>query len=284
MYLSRRLFQAVTAAQRKSRILELRKTSGYSLGQSKKALDANDYDVAASVKWLGKQARKEGWTKMKALSGRKAVEGYVAVAQTTDRLALYEINCETDFVAKTDGFRGLVQSIGKQILSSDQVDQKTCDELIAKEVFGLRENLRLARSKTYIKAEGVHYGVYVHNPTDFEDGIQGGRFGVVVKGTLSENSNPETLNLVAQHIMAANPKKIGKWNESEFDRLKCADDITDEERKAKTFQKINAEEARLLYQEHMMLSEYCVGKFLKDDGARVTDFARFQLGETAKAE
>ena len=61
------ILRQITAAQRKTAIMELRKSTGYSLGQSQKALKANNYDIDASIKWLAKQAKKEGWTKMKAL-------------------------------------------------------------------------------------------------------------------------------------------------------------------------------------------------------------------------
>jgi len=277
------VLRQITAAQRKSAIMELRKSSGFSLGQSQKALKANNYDIEASVKWLTKQAKKEGWTKMKALSGRKAVEGYCVVTEDANNLVIFELNCETDFVARTDGFSELVSEVGNHLLLSGDrdVNSEATKEIIAKKVYTIRENIQLPRIRVFEKKEGVSYGVHVHNPVEISGNTQGGRFAVVVKGE-SGKSGDTILNQVAQHIMASKPSKIGKWKPEEFNKLKIADEITDEEKQAKTFTKINPDETRLLYQEHCTQGVYTVGRYLHEDGAKISDYVRFQLGETNK--
>jgi len=278
-----RICRQITAAQRKSAIMELRKSTGYSLGQSKKALEANEYNIESSVKWLAKQAKKEGWTKMKALSGRKAVEGYCSIAQNDTHLVIFEVNCETDFVARTEGFTELVDEISSHLLCSLETnpEAESTKEIIAKKVFSIRENLQLPRIKIFEKKEGIQYGVHVHNPVQIGGSTQGGRFAVVVKGEVGA-SGVSVLDQVAQHIMASKPSKIGKWKPEEFNKLKIADEITDEEKKAKAFGKINPDETRLLYQEHCTQGVYTVGHYLHQDGAKISDFVRFQLGETNK--
>lgn len=111
--------------------------------------------------------------------------------------------------------------------------------------------------------------------------IQGGRFAVVVKGEAGK-SGDSVLNQVAQHIMASNPTKMGKWKPDEFKKLKTADDITDEEKAAKQFMKINPDETRLFYQEHCTQGVFTVGNYLVEDGAKISEYVRFQLGETNK--
>jgi elongation factor Ts len=277
------ILRQVTAAQRKSAIMELRKTSGFSLGQSQKALKANNYNIDDSMKWLTKQAKKEGWTKMKALAGRKAVEGYCCVSQNEESLVLFELNCETDFVARTPGFSELVNDVGEHLLTSGEkdVNSEATKEIIAKKVFSIRENLSLARMRVFEKKDGVSFGVHVHNPVQVGDNTQGGRFAVVVKGEAGK-SGPSVLNQVAQHIMASNPTKMGKWKPEEFKKLKIADDITDEEKAAKQFTKINPDETRLYYQEHCTQGVFTVGNYLAEDGAKISEYVRFQLGETNK--
>jgi len=277
------VIRQITAAQRKTAIMELRKSTGFSLGQSQKALKANNYDIENSKKWLAKQAKKEGWTKMKALSGRKAVEGYCVISQNENSLVIFELNCETDFVARTEGFSELVNEVGKHLLLTNDkdVNSEATKEIIAKKVYSIRENIQLPRIRIFEKKDGISYGVHVHNPVEIGSNTQGGRFAVVVKGEAGK-SGDSILNQVAQHIMASKPSKIGKWKPDEFNKLKIADEISDEEKQAKLFSKINPDETRLLYQEHCTQGIYTVGHYLHEDGAKISDYVRFQLGETNK--
>ena len=105
---------------------------------------------------------------MKALSGRKAVEGYCVISENDNNLVVFELNCETDFVARTEGFTELVNEVGEHLLETGDkdVNSEATKEIIAKKVYSIRENIQLPRIRVFEKKEGVNYGVHVHNPVE----------------------------------------------------------------------------------------------------------------------
>jgi elongation factor Ts len=125
----------ITAAQ----VRELRDLSGAPMMDCKRALDENEGDVNAATEWL----RKQGIASAAKKASRSTSEGLVhAYVHHNGRVGvLLEVDCETDFVAKTDAFRDFcndvalhIASMSPRYLSSDQVPA----ELIEKE----REILR----------------------------------------------------------------------------------------------------------------------------------------------
>lgn len=298
MFLTRLTRQAAKLApkDRKQAITQMKRTTGYSLGQCKTALDTNDYDIQAAENWLNKKAKKEGWAKMEALSARRAKEGYCCIAESKDHISIFELNCETDFVAKTPAFRKLVCEIGSNILEDGDNDVERNTASIANSIYVLRENVLLNRVKVLSKENPDQaFGKYVHNPECFSRSIKGGRFAAVVVGQKSQ-THPHILHGVAQQVMAHNPIKIGKWNPDQFNKLRTDDELDNIEgleESAKRlglefkdhvalrrhFKKIQADEERLLYQEHMVKGRFCVGKYLEDAGANVKNMYRYQLGE-----
>ncbi|MDK9698508.1 MAG: translation elongation factor Ts, partial [Siculibacillus sp.] len=90
-----------------SQVKELREKTGAGMMDCKAALTENNGDMEAAVDWL----RKKGLSKAAKKSGRTAAEGLVGVATDGTRGAVVEVNSETDFVARNDGFQGLVKGI-----------------------------------------------------------------------------------------------------------------------------------------------------------------------------
>ena len=138
MFTSRFLRQAAAAvskADKRQAITQMKRTTGYSLGQCKKALDQTDYDVKEAEKWLNAKAKKEGWAKMEALSARRAKEGYCCVAESKDHVSIFELNCETDFVAKTPAFRKLLVELGENILADGENDVERNTAVIANSIY-----------------------------------------------------------------------------------------------------------------------------------------------------
>lgn len=100
-------------AVEKAALLELRKKTGYTFTNCKKALEATDNDVKKAEKWLVKEAKKHGWASM----GRSGTQGLVAVHVEGPFAAMAEVNCETDFVARTDDFRQFVEKLVRSCVS-----------------------------------------------------------------------------------------------------------------------------------------------------------------------
>ncbi|HEY9910253.1 MAG TPA: translation elongation factor Ts [Thermosynechococcaceae cyanobacterium] len=99
---------------------ELRQKTGAGMMDCKKALKENDADLEKSIEWL----RKKGMASADKKAGKTAAEGIVdSYIHTGNRVGvLVEVNCQTDFVARNEAFKKLVQDIAKQIVASTQVE------------------------------------------------------------------------------------------------------------------------------------------------------------------
>lgn len=104
---------AVTTAQ----IKELRERTGAGMMDCKKALEASQGDMEKAIDWL----RKKGMTKAQKRAGRTASEGLVqAYIHAGGKIGvLVEVNCETDFVARTEDFQKFVKEIAMQIAATN---------------------------------------------------------------------------------------------------------------------------------------------------------------------
>jgi elongation factor Ts len=94
-------------------VKRLREVSGAGVMDCKKALDANDGNVDKAVKWL----REQGIASADKKSGRETSQGLVdSYIHAGGRIGvLIEVNCETDFVARTDTFKQLVHDVAMQV-------------------------------------------------------------------------------------------------------------------------------------------------------------------------
>ncbi|MBC8526833.1 MAG: translation elongation factor Ts [Candidatus Cloacimonetes bacterium] len=119
-------------------VKELRDKTNVGFMECKKALKEAKGDIKEAVKIL----RKKGIAKAYEKSKRDAKDGiiYSYIHPGAKIGVLLELNCETDFVARTDGFIGLAKKISMQIaaanpiaISSDNIDQKIIDD--EKEIF-----------------------------------------------------------------------------------------------------------------------------------------------------
>jgi elongation factor Ts len=98
-------------------VMELRERTGAGVMDCKAALEASSGNLDAAVEFL----RKKGLADAKKREGRDARDGVVhAYIHPGSKLgALVEVNCETDFVAKTDAFQGLVRDLAMQVAASN---------------------------------------------------------------------------------------------------------------------------------------------------------------------
>ncbi|MDQ1318662.1 MAG: elongation factor Ts [Candidatus Poribacteria bacterium] len=99
----------ITAAM----VKELRQKNGAGVMACRKALDENDGDIEKAIKYL----REKGTAVAEKKSGRATQEGVItSYIHTGNRMGvLLEVNCETDFVARTEEFQSLVKDIAMQI-------------------------------------------------------------------------------------------------------------------------------------------------------------------------
>ena len=115
-------------------VKELRELSGAGMMDCKKALEKADNDITTAMEIL----RKEGIAKAQKKSGRSAKEGVVIpyIHPGSKLGVLLEVNCETDFVAKTEDFQSMCKDISMHIAASSPMAvnrEEIDDSLISKE-------------------------------------------------------------------------------------------------------------------------------------------------------
>jgi elongation factor Ts len=187
-------------------VKQLRERTGAGMMECKKALVETKGDLDAAAELM----RKQGLAKADKKAARVAAEGVIVVEKSADgrKAAMVEINCETDFVAREQDFRGFAQSVaakalvvgagsleslmGSKLDSGGSLDSgETIDERRRALVAKIGENISVRRY-TVLSSEGT-LGAYVH----------GTRIGalVVVKGGDSTLAHD-----LAMHVAASNPK------------------------------------------------------------------------------
>lgn len=101
-------------------VSELRQKTGAGMMDCKRALTENDGDLEKAAEWL----RKKGISSAEKKAGKTAAEGLVgSYIHTGGRLGvLVEVNCQTDFVARNEAFKKLVQDVAMQVAANTQVE------------------------------------------------------------------------------------------------------------------------------------------------------------------
>ncbi|WP_462339753.1 translation elongation factor Ts, partial [Phascolarctobacterium succinatutens] len=181
-------------------VKELRERTGAGMMDCKKALTAVEGDMDKAIDFL----REKGLAKK---AGRIAAEGVVGSFVSADGKigAIVEVNCETDFVAKTDGFKELVEKIAAHIVATkpadveallaSELDGQTVEALVTASVAKIGEKISVRRFALYEAPEGV-VAAYIHG---------GGKIGVLVE---LKGGNAELGKDVAMHVAAANPSYL----------------------------------------------------------------------------
>ena len=181
----------VTIAQ----IKELREATAAGMGACKEALIATNGDMQEAVKYL----REKGLAVAAKRVDKESKEGIIALASAPDgkALALAEVNCETDFVAKTDAFK----DAAKVALEGKDIEQTLNDDykmLLTK----TGENVKIRRQERYVlEGAGVLSG-YIH---------MGGKIGVLVELGCEKSDDPalaEAAHMLCLQIAANAPKYI----------------------------------------------------------------------------
>ncbi len=119
-------------------IKKLKELTGVGLGDAKAALVESDGDFDKALE----EMRKKGLTKAEKKADREALEGVIDSYVHGGRIGvLVEVNCETDFVARTDGFKEFAHMIALQVASMAPI-YATEDEIPAEEVERVREEAK----------------------------------------------------------------------------------------------------------------------------------------------
>ncbi|URX60890.1 translation elongation factor Ts [Luteibacter anthropi] len=264
-------------------VKELRERSGVGMMECKKALVENNGDIEAAMEWL----RKNGLAKADKKADRVAAEGLIAVASKPGHAFLVEVNSETDFSSRNEGFIQFTKDVANVGLESGAADidalkatklgDTTVEEgakaltLTIGEKFDVRRMARVANDGPI--------GAYSH----------GGRIGVLVA---LKGGSEELAKGIAMHVAAMNPKFIKVEDvpadflekEKEIELSKMSDkekakpaDILDKIVSGKV-NKILAE-ATLVGQQYVLDQDVTVAEALKKGGAEIVAVQRLAVGE-----
>ena len=199
-------------------VMNLREMSGAGMMDCKKALLQCDGDMDKAMDYLREKSLAASAKKAARIAAEGIVDAYVC--PTCGVGVLVEVNCETDFVAKTDDFKNLVQTIAKHIakknpanveelLEQNFVDDEstTISGLINAAVAKIGEKISIRR---FVRIEGA-VDTYVH---------MGGKIGVIVE--VEGNADKTVMHDVAMQIAAAKPTCISKEDvdQSEIEKEK----------------------------------------------------------------
>jgi len=180
-------------------VKELRERTGAGMMDCRKALVATGGDINAAIEKL----RMEGQAKAVKKAGRTAADGAIAVATAHDAMAIVEVNCETDFVAKGDEFQNFARTAASAAIAArpNTVEQlaaarsgaQTLEEIRKTMVARIGENITLRRF-AIVKSAGGPLAHYIH---------AGNRIGVVVAMGRGDN---ELGKDIAMHVAAQRPQ------------------------------------------------------------------------------
>ena len=217
---------AFTAADVKT----LREMTNVGMMDCKKALQENDGDMDKAVEWL----REKGLAKAAKKAGRIAAEGMAYATVENGIGVVVEVNCETDFCAKSELFVPFVKDIATAVAVSAPADvdalmncnypgkELTVAETMPEKVMSIGENLQIRRFVRYADNTSV---AYVH---------AGGKIGVLVNLEVEGGIDATTIGKdIAMQIAALNPRF---WDKSEV-----SEEVLEEEKKILVAQMDNDE-------------------------------------------
>ena len=200
----------------------LREMTNVGMMDCKKALTETDGDMDKAVEWL----REKGLAKAAKKAGRIAAEGmaYADVCPKCGVGAIVEVNCETDFCAKSELFVAFVKDICKTVITENPADvdalmnckyagsDLTVAETLPEKVMSIGENLQIRRFVRFDKNTSV---AYVH---------AGGKIGVLVNLAVEGGIDATEIGKnVAMQIAALNPRF--------WDKSNVTADVLEEEKK-----------------------------------------------------
>ncbi|UDW83038.1 translation elongation factor Ts [Pasteurella canis] len=257
-----------------SLVKELRERTGAGMMECKKALVEANGDIELAIDNM----RKSGQAKAAKKAGRVAAEGVILARVGAGFGVLVEMNCETDFVAKDAGFLGLANEVADFALANKGVAiealQAQFEEKRAALVAKIGENMNIRRVQFL---DGDVLGSYLH----------GAKIGVLVAG---KNADDELLKKVAMHVAASRPDYVNPSDVPadvvEHER-QIQVDIAMQSGKPREIAEKMVEgrmkkftgEVSLTGQPFVMDPSKSVGDFLTENGADVTNFIRFEVGE-----
>jgi elongation factor Ts len=275
-YLVEETKMAVTAAL----VKELRERTAAGMLDCKKALVETDGDIELAIENM----RKNGQAKAAKKAGRIAAEGVILTKVAKGVATMMEVNSETDFVARDDGFVKFGQKLIETAFANkiNDIDTLNNTEVDGIKISDLRDNLvaKIGENispRRVVTVEGDNLGAYVHSA----------RIGVIA---ILQGGDEELAKDIAMHVAASSPQfvrpedvpaeVVAKEKEIQLDiALQSGKPPEIAEKMVAGRMKKFTGEISLTGQPFVKDPSILVADLLKSKGADVINFVRFEVGE-----
>ena len=270
----------VTAAM----VKDLREKTGAGMLDCKKALEATNGNMEEAVNYL----REKGIAKAAKKSERIAAEGVAAILTRGNDAVIIEVNSETDFVAKNDEFKSLVNEILETIIKSDaktmdealelKTSEGTINDLIVSKTATIGEKLSFRRFNKVTKKDNETFGSYIH---------MGGRIAVL---TVVSDVTEEVAKDISMHAAAMRPLYVTKDEVPtelvEKERVVLKEQAINEGKPAEIAEKMVEGRIRKYYEEICLEDQAFVkdpsmnvATYAKNNGGKIASMTRYEVGE-----
>lgn len=265
-------------------VKELREKTGAGMMDCKGALEQTNGDMEKAIDFL----REKGIAKAAKKASRVAAEGLCSVVTSGNNAVIFELNSETDFVAKNAQFLELIETLGNGLVESNVsndeealsfvINGKTVETLLADAAATIGEKISLRRVTRVTKSDEQGFGAYKH---------MGGRIAVLA---LLEKEDQDVAKDIAMHVAAQKPLYL--------DRTQVDQETLEHEKHILTQQALqegkpaNIVEKMVIGRLNKYLQDIClvdqgfvkdpdikVSEYLKNHKNSVKNFIRLEVGE-----
>ena len=266
-------------------IKELRERTGAGFVDCKKALEATENNIEAAIEWL----QKHGAAKAVKKAGNIAAEGLVNIVQNAQVAVIYEVNAQTDFVARNKDFQQLVKHIGEILLAHDfettaaalqlkDRSGRTIEDLTTSATAVIGEKISFRRAVRVAISTKSPVGTYVHF-----DGRKAALFQ-------ASAGSEELLRGIAMHITAMQPEFLNEQAvpAAQLNQLKAqlaqAPDLQNKPEAVRTKMlagrlRKTLSETVLVEQDYVVEPGKTIGQLLNEVQATPLAMYRFEVGE-----
>ena len=267
-----------------SMVKELRETSGAGMLDCKKALEATNGNMEEAINWL----REKGISKAAKKASRIAAEGLAFASDDKKVGAVVEVNAETDFVAKNEEFKSLVNEIADIVLKNSPKnveealevvsDGKKLSDIISEKVATIGEKLSFRRFEVLEKEDSQIFGTYSH---------MGGKIVTVV---VLEGNDAELAKDIAMQAAAMRPLYLNR-DEVPEERIEKEKAVLTEQAENEGLDpnklpmivngRLNKffEEVCLVDQGFIKENKMKVSKYVESKNSNIIKFVRYEVGE-----
>lgn len=265
-------------------VKELREKTGAGMMDCKGALEQTNGDMEKAIDFL----REKGIAKAAKKASRVAAEGLCSVVTSGNNAVVFELNSETDFVAKNAQFLELIETLGNGLVDSNVqndeealnfvINGKNVETLLADATATIGEKISLRRVSRVTKSDEQGFGAYKH---------MGGRIAVLA---LLEKEDQDVAKDIAMHVAAQKPLYL--------DRTQVNQETLEHEKHILTQQALqegkpaNIVEKMVIGRLNKYLQDIClvdqgfvkdpdikVSEYLKNHKNSVKNFIRLEVGE-----